>query len=71
MASVTLTIIDTPTGGVACHSDFQPAIGLPVTPAQAHALEIFNRTRKQWGLPANADANAERRALRQAMEATK
>lgn len=50
MAQITITLSDTPTGGVAVHTDFKPAIGQPCTPAQGHALEIINRTHKQWGL---------------------
>lgn len=52
MAEITLTLRDTPTGGVSIHSNFKPAIGKPCTPAQGHALEIINRTHKQWGLEA-------------------
>lgn len=48
MAIVQLTLTDTP-GGVAIHSSFKPAIGTPCSPAQGHALEMINRTHKQWG----------------------
>lgn len=50
MATVTLTLRDTPQGGVSIHSSFQPAIGAPCSAAQGHALEIMSRTHKQWGL---------------------
>ena len=50
MAEITITLRDTPTGGVSVHTSFKPAIGQPCTPAQGHALEIINRTHKQWGL---------------------
>lgn len=50
MATVHMTFTDTPTGGVEVHSDFQPSRGSPCTKAQAAALEIFNRTRKDWGM---------------------
>jgi Virulence-associated protein E len=50
MPSVTLTLIDTPTGGVAIQTDFAPAIGNPCSPAQSTALEIIARTKKQWGV---------------------
>lgn len=50
MASVTITLEDTPTGGVSVHSDFKPAIGKPCSQAQATALDIINRTRKHYGL---------------------
>lgn len=56
MATIVLTLRDTPTGAVAIHSSFKPAIGKSCTPAQGHALEMINRTHKQWGLPADADA---------------
>lgn len=49
MSTVQITLIDTPTGGVAIRSSFKPAIGAPCSPAQGHALEIINRTLKQWG----------------------
>lgn len=70
MPTVTITLTDTPTGGVAIHTEFKPAVGLPLSPAQAHALDIFNRTRKQWGLPVSADADSQRRVLCSAMEVT-
>ena len=54
MPVVTLTLEDTPQGGVSIHSSFKPAVGNPVSPAQSHALEIINRTHKQWGLPTAA-----------------
>lgn len=51
MASVIITLTDTPTGGVAVHTDYKPAVGNPCSPAQAHALEVINRTRANYGLP--------------------
>jgi hypothetical protein len=54
MASITLTITDTEGGSVAIHSSFKPAIGLRITPAQAHALDLISRTHKQWGQPEGA-----------------
>ncbi len=53
MPSVTITLTDTP-NGVACHSSFKPAVGNPCSPAQSYALEIINRTHRQWGIPAAA-----------------
>ena len=50
MPTITITLTDTPTGGVAIKTDFTPAVGLPCSPAQGHALEIIARTHKQWGL---------------------
>lgn len=70
MPTVTITLTDTPTGGVAIHTEFKPAVGLPLSPAQAQALDICNRTRKQWGLPVKADADVQRRVLRQKLEVT-
>lgn len=52
MPTVTLTLSDTPSGGVSIHTSFVPAVGAPCSPAQAAALEIMARTRKNWGLPA-------------------
>ena len=40
MADVTLTLRDTPTGGVVVHTTFQPALGQRLTPAQALALDL-------------------------------
>lgn len=51
MPQVTITLTDTPEGGVAHHSNFVPAVGKPLSPAQAYALEILSRTRKDWGTP--------------------
>lgn len=63
MAEITITLRDTPAGGVAVHTDFKPAIGQPCTPAQGHALEIINRTHKQWGLAQEfIDPQRERKA---------
>lgn len=50
MATVRITLTDTATGGVEVQTDFHPAIGAPCTKAQAAALEIFNRTRREWGM---------------------
>ena len=51
MPSITLTLTDTPAGGVSLASSFRPAIGHPCSAAQAYALDIMARTRKDWGLP--------------------
>jgi hypothetical protein len=48
MATVTLTLTDTPTGGVSIYSTYTPAIGSPCSAAQSTALEILSRTKKQW-----------------------
>jgi hypothetical protein len=50
MPSVTITLTDTPTGGVAIHSDFKPAVGNPCSQAQSAALDIISRTRRHYGL---------------------
>ena len=52
MPTVTLTLSDTPSGGVSIHTSFTPAVGAPCSPAQAAALEIMQRTRRDWGLNA-------------------
>ena len=51
MPSVTITLIDTPTGGVAIQTEFHPRAGNPCSPAQAAALDIIARTRRDYGLP--------------------
>ena len=48
MAEVTLTLRDTPAGGVSIHSSFLPAVGSSCTPAQAQALDLQRATVKQW-----------------------
>lgn len=50
MPTITLTLTDTPTGGVAIQTEFKPAAGNPCSPAQAAALDIIARTRKDYGL---------------------
>lgn len=52
MPTVTITLSDTPSGGVSIHTSFAPAVGAPCSPAQAAALEIMQRTRRDWGLSA-------------------
>lgn len=62
MPSVTLILTDTPTGQVAVHSDFKPAVGNPCSPAQAAALDIIARTRKDYGLDKSPATAADGRA---------
>ena len=50
MPKVTITIEDTPEGGITIDMDHQPGIGQRCSPAQQAALEIISRTRKQWGV---------------------
>ena len=50
MPTVTLTLIDTPDGRLAVHSDYRPQPGAACSPAQSTALEIMARTRKEWGI---------------------
>jgi len=52
MPSITIILTDTPTGEVAVRTDFHPAVGSPCSPAQAAALEVIRRTRKDYGLSA-------------------
>jgi len=54
MAFILITLSDTPDGGVSIHSDFKPAIGTALSPAQSAALDIVARTGKQWGIAAGA-----------------
>lgn len=57
MAIVTITLSDTPTGGVAIESNFTPAVGRPCSVAQAAALYIINRTARDYGLPTPVERN--------------
>ena len=50
MPTVTITLSDTPTGGIALKTDFTPAVGKPCSAAQAAALDIIRRTAKEYGL---------------------
>ena len=49
MPTVTLTLTDTPAGGVAITMDFKPAIGQQASPAQADALDFVRSHKKRWG----------------------
>jgi hypothetical protein len=57
MPSITITLTDTPEGGVAVHTDFKPAIGAPCSVAQAAALDIIRRTTREYGLELPRTAN--------------
>jgi hypothetical protein len=50
MPSVTITLTDTPAGGVSIKSDFTPAVGARCSAAQAAALDIITRTSREYGL---------------------
>lgn len=50
MSIVTFALIDTPDGRVAVHSSYRPLAGQACSPAESAALEIMNRTRKDWGI---------------------
>lgn len=52
MASITITLTDTPTGAVAIHTDFRPAVGAPCSAAQSAALDMISRTKRDWGMKA-------------------
>ena len=53
MPRVVLTLDDdTPNRVVSIHSDFQPAVGHPLSPAQMAALDIIVRTNCEWGIKA-------------------
>lgn len=56
MPSVTITLTDTPSGGVSRHCSYSPAIGLPCSPAQQVAMEMIARTRHAYGIPPGHDA---------------
>lgn len=50
MPEVTIVLTDTPSGAVAIKHNFVPRAGNPCSPAQAAALEIINRTTREWGV---------------------
>lgn len=50
MAEVIIKLTDTPTGSVAIHTEYKPAIGAPCTNAQSTALDIISRTKRDWGM---------------------
>lgn len=50
MPTVTITLSDTPTGGVAVHSNYVPALGARASLAQSAAMDIINRTCREYGL---------------------
>lgn len=50
MATVTLTFTDTPTHGVSVHSSLFRCAGIPLTPAQATALDLYTKACHQWCL---------------------
>jgi hypothetical protein len=54
MAEITLTLRDTPAGGVSIQSSFKPAVGSICTPAQAQALDLHRLVVKAW--PAGIDS---------------
>ena len=45
MADVTLTLRDTPEGGVVVHTTFKPALGQRLSPAQTLAMRTLLRER--------------------------
>ncbi|TXH90327.1 MAG: hypothetical protein E6Q78_05130 [Rhodoferax sp.] len=51
MAEVTITLKDTPSGGVSVHAKYEPGLRVPCTNAQLAALEIIRRTTRDWGMP--------------------
>ena len=51
MPSVTITLTDTPEGGVCVASNYVPALGRNTSTAQSAALDIINRTCREYGLP--------------------
>lgn len=55
MPAVTITLEDTPAGGVSVRTDFCPAVGRPISPAQSAALDIIRRLSREHGLPQQQD----------------
>jgi len=58
-SEVTLTLRDTPAGVVSVHSTYKPAIGQPITPAQALALDLQNQACHRAGVVKLADGGQE------------
>lgn len=58
MPKVVIELEDTPQGGVSIHTTYTPGVGHPLSPAQAAALDIINRTSREWGLPKAGAAQA-------------
>ena len=56
MPTITITLSDTPSGGVSVHSTFAPAVGASCSLAQQAALEMINRTRHAYGIAAEPSA---------------
>lgn len=50
MPAVTITLEDTPDGGVQVSSNYAPTPGQSCSPAQTAALDIVNRTKRHWNL---------------------
>lgn len=50
MPKVTITIADTPEGGISVESDYAITVGARCSLAQSAALDIIARTRKSFGL---------------------
>lgn len=59
MPAVTITLEDTPEGGVSVSSDFKPAVGAACSAAQAAALDIVSRTRQHWAIQARKPAGVD------------
>lgn len=58
MAKITITLTDTADGRLDITSDFAPTRGAPCSAAQAAALDIIARTRKNFGLHSPAPSPA-------------
>lgn len=50
MPAVTITLSDTPDGGVEVTSNYAPTPGQACSPAQVASLDIINRTKRHWNL---------------------
>lgn len=62
MAKITITLRDTPAGGVSVHTVSEPPYAVPATPAQMAAMEMARRTAREWGLPQGSHKQRERLA---------
>lgn len=52
MPAITIVVEDTPAGGVAITSNYLPKAGEACSAAQAAALDIVARTKREWGMKA-------------------
>ncbi len=67
MPTISIKLTDLPDGTVKVEHDFQPLVGARCSAAQSAALDIINRTERDWGIKSplrttGMDINAAHRA---------